>query len=116
MKIGALIKYSMYLLVIILIIFLIFTVYIYFFASNQSIEFGYNFIVPISIFVATLLYSRNIKQRGIIRGLEMWIIYFAVVCLFKLLLNQANEIDIVSHLIFLPIAILGGVIGVNFKK
>lgn len=116
MKIGALLKYSLYLLVMILVTFLILTIYLYYFSNNQVAEIGYNFLVPISIFISSLLYSRSTHEKGLIRGIEMWIIYFAAVCLFKLILNEATEINMLIHLIFLPVSILGGVVGVNLKK
>lgn len=116
MKIGALIKYSLYLLIMILITFLILTIYLYYFSDKQVVEIGYSFLVPVCMFVTSLLYSRNIHEKGLIRGTEIWIMYFAAVCLLKLILNTPSEINMLMHLIYLPISILGGVIGVNAKK
>jgi len=116
MKIGALLKYSLYLLVMILVTFLILTIYLYYFSNNQIAEIGYNFLVPIGIFISSLLYARSTHEKGLVRGIEIWIIYFAAVCVFNLILKQASEINMLIHLIFLPISIFGGVIGVNIKK
>ena len=116
MKIGALFKYSLYLFIMILVTFLILTIYLYYFSNNQVAEIGYNFLVPVCIFISSVLYSRSTHEKGLIRGIEIWIIYFAAVCLLKLVLKEATEINMLIHLIFLPISILGGVIGVNIKK
>ena len=116
MKIGALLKYSLYLLIMILVTFLILTIYLYYFSNKQVVEIGYSFLVPACMFVASLLYSRDTHEKGLIRGIEIWIIYFAAVCLLKLFLKSTSEISMLMHLVFLPISILGGVIGVNLKK
>ncbi|WP_326909566.1 TIGR04086 family membrane protein [Sedimentibacter sp. MB31-C6] len=116
MKIGVLLKYSLYLLLIILITFLILTTYLYFFSNKPSIEIAYYFIVPICMFIISFLYSRNIHERGLVRGLEIWIIYMGIILLLKLVFQFAFESNILQHIIYLPISILGGVIGVNIKK
>jgi len=116
MKIGALLKYSLYLLVMILITFLILTTYLYFFSNNQSIEIGYNILIPVCIFITSLLYSRSTHERGLVRGIEIWVIYFAMILLLRLLLKDSTNMNMLMNLIYLPISILGGVIGVNLKK
>jgi len=116
MKFGALLKYSLYLLIMILVTFLILTIYIYYFSDKQVIEIGYSFVVPVCMFIAALLYSRSTHEKGLIMGMEVWIVYFAAICLIKLILKTPTEISMLKHLIFLPISILGGIIGVNLKK
>ena len=116
MKIGALLKYSLYLIIMILITFLILTIYIYFFSNSQALEMGYSFIVPICMFIASMLYSRSTREKGLIMGMEIWIVYSTLVCLMKLVLRTPAEISILKHLIFLPAAAAGGIIGVNIKK
>ncbi|MBP1925015.1 putative membrane protein (TIGR04086 family) [Sedimentibacter acidaminivorans] len=116
MKIGSLLKYSLYLIIMILVTFLMLTVYLYFFSNNQSIEMGYSILIPLCIFITSLLYARSTHERGLIRGVEIWVVYFAVVSLFRLLLNNSTDMSMLMHLIYLPISILGGVIGVNLKK
>jgi putative membrane protein (TIGR04086 family) len=116
MKIGALLKYSLYLFVMILITFLILTIYLYVFSDNQAIEVGYNILIPVCIFITSLLYSRSVHERGLVRGIEIWVIYFAIVSLFKLISKGSMDMGTLMNLIYLPISILGGVIGVNLKK
>ena len=116
MKIGSLIKYSLYLLIMILLAFLILTMYIYFFSNSVKIEMAYDFVIPICLFISSLLYARSTREKGLIMGLEMWIVYFAIVCLLKLILKTPTEISMIKHLIYLPISIFGGIIGVNVKK
>lgn len=115
MKIGALVKYSLYLMIMIFVTSLILTVYLYFFSTNQAVEVAYNFVVPLCMFVASLLYSRSTHEKGLLRGMEIWMLYFAVIFIIKFIMKSADEINILQNLIYLPISIIGGVIGVNIK-
>lgn len=116
MKLGKLLKYSLYLLIFTLIIFFILTVYIYYFAKNPNIEIIYSFIVPISIFMVSVLYSRSVHEKGLLRGIEIWIIYFIIILLIKVLFSYPAEIKILYNGIILIMSILGGIIGVNLKN
>ncbi len=116
MRIGKLVRYSLYLLVMILALFFTLTIYIYYFSDKPSMEIAYNFIVPVCMFVVSLFYSRKVHEKGLLRGIEIWIVYFALVLLMKVLFNYAEEISILRHLLYLPVSILGGVLGVNMKQ
>ncbi len=116
MKLGKLLKYSLFLLIFSLIIFFILTVYIYYFSKNPNLEIIYNFVVPISIFIVSMMYSRSIHEKGLIRGIELWIIYFAFVLLIKVLFSYPAEIKILNNGIILIMSILGGIFGVNLRK
>lgn len=115
MRIGKLLKYSLYLLVMTLALFFILTIYLYYFSNTPQVEIAYSFVVPICMFVVSLLYSRKIHEKGLFRGIEIWIVYFAIVMIMKLLFNSAEEINMLKHLIYLPVSILGGILGVNSK-
>ncbi|NLK65539.1 MAG: TIGR04086 family membrane protein [Tissierellia bacterium] len=116
MKFGKLFKYSLFLFILSLIIFFILTIYIYYFSRNSGLEMIYSFIVPICIFAVSMLYSRSIHEKGLLRGIEIWIVYFAVVLLIKVLLRYPAEIKILYNGVILIMSILGGVIGVNMKN
>lgn len=116
MKIGKLLRYSLYLFIMILTLYFILTIYLYFFSSKPSMEIIYSFLVPICIFVVSLFYSKKIHEKGLLRGIELWIVYFAFVLIMKVLFNLTQEINIVQNLIYLPISILGGILGVNMKQ
>ena len=116
MKLGKLLKYSLYLFIFSLIIFFILTVYIYYFSRNPDFEIIYSFVVPIIIFIVSMMYSRSIHERGLLRGIELWIIYFAFVLLMKVLFGYPAEIKILYNAIILIMSILGGIIGVNLKS
>lgn len=116
MKIMKLLKYSLYLLLMTLSVFFILTMYMYFFSKQPSLEIVYNFVVPICMFIVTLMYSKSVHERGLLRGIEIWIVYFAIVLIMKVLFRVPAEINILMHLLYLPISILGGVIGVNSKS
>ncbi len=116
MNIVKLLKFSLYLLIMVLAVFFILTIYMYYFSRQPSLEMAYNFVVPICMFIISLLYSKSIHEKGLLRGIEIWIIYFAIVLLMKVLFRIPDEISILQHLLYLPVSILGGVIGVNLKQ
>lgn len=116
MNIIKLLKYSLGLLLMSMAVFFILTVYMYYFSKQPSLEAAYKFVVPICMFIITLLYSKNMHERGLLRGIEIWAVYFAVVLLMKVLLRYSAEISILQNLLYLPVSILGGVIGVNLKQ
>lgn len=116
MKIVKLLKYSLYLLLMTLTVFFILTIYMYYFSRQPSLEIAYNFVVPLCMFIVTLLYSKSVRERGLLRGIEIWVVYFAIVLLIKVLFRYPAEISILQNLFYLPAAILGGVVGVNSKQ
>ncbi len=116
MKIAKLLKYSLYLLIMALGVFFILTIYMYYFSKQPSLEIAYSFVMPICMFIVSLMYSKNIHEKGLLRGIEIWIVYFAIVLLMKVLFKVTDEISILQHLLYLPVSILGGVIGVNLKQ
>jgi len=115
MRVVKLLKYSLYLLVMTMALFYILTIYIYYFSNRPSVEIAYSFVVPFCMFVVSFLYSRKIHEKGLLRGIEIWIVYFALVFIMKLLFNYIEEINMLQHLIYLPVSILGGILGVNMK-
>lgn len=116
MKLGKLFKHALFLFIFSLIIFFILTVYIYYFSKNPKVEIAYSFIVPICIFIVSMLYSKSVREKGLIRGIELFIIYFAVILLVKVLFSYPAEIKIMYNLIILALSILGGIIGVNLRS
>lgn len=116
MKLGRLLKYSLYLIIFTLIIFFILTLYIYYFSKSPSLEIIYSFIAPISIFIVSMMYSKSVHEKGLLRGIEIWIIYFLFVLLMKVMFSYPAEIKILYNGIILIMSILGGIIGVNLKN
>ena len=116
MKLGKLLKYSLFLFIFSLITYFILTVYIYYFSRNPNLEIVYSFVVPICIFLVSTMYSRSIHEKGLLRGIEIWIIYFAIVLLMKVLFRYPAEIKILYNGVILIMSILGGIIGVNLKN
>ena len=113
---GKLVKYSLLLFIFSLILFFILTLYIYYFSNNPSLEIAYSFIVPICIFMVSMMYSRSVHEKGMLRGIEIWIIYFVIILLIKVLFSYPAEIKILYNGIILIMSILGGIIGVNLKN
>lgn len=116
MKLRKLFKYSAFLFILSLIIFFILTVYIYYFSRNPAIETAYSFIVPISIFAVSILYSRSVHEKGLLRGIEIWIVYFVMVLLIKVLSGYPAQIRVLYNGAILFMSLLGGIIGVNMKN
>ncbi len=116
MNFGKLLKYSLFLFILSLIVFFILTVYIYYFSNNPGIEIIYSFIVPICIFAVSMLYSKSVNEKGLVRGIEIWIVYFVIVLLAKVLLRYPSEIRVLYNGIILLMSVLGGIIGVNLKS
>ncbi|MEL7647128.1 MAG: TIGR04086 family membrane protein [Sedimentibacter sp.] len=116
MNIGRLLRYSLYLIILLLLVFLLLTLYMYFFSSNPTAEIAYTISIPVCIFIVALLYSRSTGERGLLRGIELWIVYFALVLLMKVAFNFTQEINILHNMLYLPASILGGVLGVNMKQ
>lgn len=116
MKLLKLLRYSLYLLLITLGVFFILTLYMYYFSKQPSIEVAYRFVVPVCMFIVTLLYARSVHEKGLLRGLEIWVVYFAFILLLKVLFKYPAEISILSNLLYLPVTILGGILGVNMKQ
>lgn len=115
MKLGRLLKYSLFLLILSLTIFFILTLYIYYFSKTSKIEIAYTFVAPVCIFISSMMYSRSSGEKGLLRGLEIWLVYFALVLLMKVLFKYPAEIKIVYNGILLIMSLLGGIIGVNLK-
>jgi putative membrane protein (TIGR04086 family) len=116
MKLRSLAKYTLFMFILTLAIFLILTIYIYFFSKTSSLEVAYNFVAPASVFVTSLLYARSVHEKGLLRGIEMWIVYFVIALLLHYSFNSGSGLNIVQHLISLPVSIIGGILGVNVKK
>lgn len=115
MNIVKLLKYSLYLAFTILAVFFVLTIYMYFFSKQPTLEISYSIAVPICIFIISLMYAKSVHERGLIRGIEIWIVYFAFVLLIKVLFGYQGEISIIRQLLYLPVSILGGILGVNTK-
>lgn len=116
MKVTALLKYSIIMIVFILVLFLMIATYTYLFTSNQILNYICYAIVPIGIFITSFLYAGCIKERGLLRGLEIWAVYFIIVTALKYIIIPDADISIMKHLLMIPVAIVGSVIGVNVKK
>ncbi|HOK48763.1 MAG TPA: TIGR04086 family membrane protein [Sedimentibacter sp.] len=116
MKLRNLFKYSIFLFILSLIVFFILTVFIYYFSKNPALEIAYSFIVPICIFAVSILYSRSVHEKGLLRGIEIWIVYFVMVLLIKVLSGYPAEIRVLYNGVILLMSLLGGIIGVNMKN
>ncbi len=120
MKIGYLLRYSVILVVLILILFLIVSILTYTLSSNKILSFSYKLIAPISLFVVSFLYAMKVKERGILRGLEIWAVYFLILCIIKYTafqaLSNAQEINILKNLFYIPVSVVAGILGVNAGK
>ena len=46
----------------------------------------------------------------------MWAAYFLIISILKYTLLQGEDINIIKNLIFIPVAVIGGILGVNANK
>lgn len=116
MKIKYLLKYSVVMILMILILLLVLSIFTYFFSYNKIIKYIYNLIVPLCLFVISLMYAKKSGEKGLLRGLEIWGVYFVIICMLKFTLANNSDINIIKHLIYMPINILGGILGVNLHR
>ncbi len=116
MKIAKLLRYSLCFLMMILAVFFIISLYMYYFSKQPLLETSFKFVVPVCMFICAMMYSRSARERGLLRGIEIWAVYFAVVLMLKVLLKNPAEINILRNLLYLPVSVLGGILGVNMKQ
>lgn len=116
MNIGKLFKYILYFVILLVVLFFLVSLFIYYFSNSSSIELAYRFIVPVSIFIISILYSRSMNEKGLLRGIELWVAYIAFILITKLLTSSSQEINILQNALYLPLAIFGGILGVNMRK
>ena len=115
MKISSLIKCTGLLFVIITVLTLIISFFYYNSSYNKILEYSYNFIVPICIFIVAFIYSFIAGERGLIRGLEIWAIYFLIISILKYTMLENVDSSIFKQFIYIPVAIVAGILGVNFS-
>ncbi|QSX06325.1 TIGR04086 family membrane protein [Sedimentibacter sp. zth1] len=116
MKITYLLKFSVLMMILILLMFLILSLITYFFESSKIVGYIYNFVAPICIFVVAFSYAMKCGERGLLRGLEVWAVYFIIISFLKFTVLEGANINMLKHLIFIPVGIIGGILGVNFHK
>lgn len=116
MKIKYLFKFSILMVIIVLLLFLILSLISYFFNAGKVIGYIYNVIAPLCIFIAAFLYAMRCGERGLLRGLEIWAVYFLVIVLLKFIAFNGIEINLIKHILYIPVGIIAGIIGVNFHK
>lgn len=115
MKISVLIRYMMVFCIILILASMLISIYTYFEIGNKNIDIVYKIIVPISLLIISFMYSRRIKNNGWIRGAEIWIAYFIIINIMKYFMHIEFTADIYRTLLYLPVCLLGGIIGVNIK-
>lgn len=115
MKISILIKYMIVFCIIIILASMLISIYTYFEIGNKNINIIYKIIVPVAMLIISFLYSKKIKNNGWIRGAEIWIAYFIIINIMKYFMNIEFSADIYRTLLYLPVCLLGGIIGVNIK-
>lgn len=115
MKISILAKYTLFLFIIILLAAVALSIYTYFNLGDSNLNIIYQIIVPISLAIISFLYSRKIKKNGWLRGGEIWLAYFIIINIISLL-GKITGVNIIFQLVYIPVCLLGGILGVNAKN
>lgn len=107
-------------LLISLVLVCVLAIAVYFSNISDRAVSGIIFAIScLSVFFGALILTKNIENRGLLNGLVLGGLYFAVIFLVSLLVNGRVAIsasNILRLLAILASGSLGGVLGINTKK
>ena len=112
---SILLKYVIILCIIVLVAAVLISLYTYFELGNNNLDKMYKFIIPIILLIISFLYARKTSSNGWIRGGEIWLAYFIILNLMKYAMNVEVMSSIYKSFFYIPVCLLGGIIGVNTK-
>lgn len=115
MKISILLKYVVIFCLVVLITAFFISLYNYFEIGNANLDKIYKFFTPIILIIISFLYARKVESNGWIRGVEMWVAYFVILNLMKYIMGVELMDSIYKSFIYIPVCLLGGILGVNAK-
>lgn len=110
---------GLYTLGIIIIGSLISSTLYYFNITSSKINSILLYLISIaSIFTGSILFSKEMKYKGIISGIIYFMACFIIMGILSLLIFKANFklTSLIYYLVILIFSMLGGVIGKNLKK
>lgn len=107
-------------LLISLVLVCILAVIVYFSNISDRAVSGVIFLVScLSVFLGALILAKNIESRGLLNGIILAGVYFAVLLVVSLLVNGRISVSVNNILRLLSILAsggLGGVLGINTHK
>lgn len=107
-------------LLISLVLVCVLAVVVYFSNISDRTVSGVIFLVScLSVFLGALILARNIESRGLLNGIILAGVYFAVLLVVSLLVNGKIAVSVSNILRLLSILAsggLGGVLGINTHK
>ncbi len=119
MKIKKYILPIIYTMVIIIVGSFFTNLFYYFNITSTKINNVLLCLISIAaIFVGSLFFAKNMKQRGIISGLIYFTFWLIIMLLLSLTAFNANFsfISVIYYVILLAFSLLGGIIGKNTKE
>lgn len=72
----------------------------------------------LGIFIGSIIFSKNIKFKGILNGFIYFIFWFIIIILLSFIVYKINFkiSNLIYYFIILIFSILGGIIGKNLKE
>lgn len=108
-------KSILYTVASIIILTIILTILNYFDIFNGTIVKIFKIInLIISILIGSFLIGRKTNNKGWLEGLKFGLIMSIIIFLFNFL--GLNKLDYLTYIIILITSIIGGMIGISFKK
>ena len=114
MKIKYLISYG-YLFGLSLIFSIILSVINYFVPLPAKI---FKIIIPIiSLFIASIILGKGMKEKGYIEGIKFSVIYLIFTTILKLIFHTGFNFKVfLMYIVFIFSSVIGSMIGINMKK
>lgn len=120
MSIKKILKGTLLSLLISLILVAILAVVVYFSnVSDRTVSAVIFAISCLSVFLGATILAKNIESRGLLNGLALAGVYFAILFVVSLLANGSVALsfgNILRLLSILASGSLGGILGINTKK
>lgn len=104
-----------YLFGLILIFSIILSVINYFIPLPANI---FKIIIPIiSLFVASIILGKGMKEKGYIEGIKFSVIYLTFITILKFIFHTGFNFKVfLMYIIFVFSSVIGSMIGINMKK
>jgi len=95
-----------------LVFILIFALIIKFFTISNSVIFPINQVIKVvSLFIAMLIVTKGQKERGLVKGMLLGLVYFLVSFIIFSILQQSFSIEMNNVYDMLLTSLMGGIVG-----
>lgn len=78
----------------------------------------FKIIIPIiSLFMASIILGKGMKEKGYIEGIKFSVIYLIFITILKLIFHTGFNFKVfLMYVIFIFSSVIGSMIGINIKK